>query len=749
MRVSILTIHFGVNYGSVLQTYAMYNMLEKYGCEAEVVDYVPAKYGMWRSFYKGKEHRYPLLLAVLAFIYKFPIRYYQRRVFRKFVKTNLKLSKRYQSTLQLKQSPPNADLYIVGSDQVWNYDYNDQNDFTYLFDFLPSAAKKISYAASIGKDQLSCDEKKGFQKYLASFSGVSVREDKACDLLRNLSIHSEHVLDPTLLLSFDEWLKLFKNIDISLEKYVLIYVMDFQYSSLINVAEKIAKNLNAKIYLIAFRKISDDRVSKQFICTSPQQFLRLFADAAYIVTNSFHGVAFSINFNKQFTAVGKGQYDERILSLLRVCELTSRFVEANTQTQNFNFAQINYDEVNQKLFDARKKSLKYLRQFIKTISLDCTGCGACVALCKHNAIELKPNGLDELIAVINKDKCVHCGICISECPQLNVPELRKATACYAAWVKNTDDYRTTSSGGVATALSRSIIKNNGIVYGAAFLPAKGVRHIRITEEYQLDTIKGSKYVQSYIDKDCYENITIDLNCGRKVLFIGTPCQIAGVKAFCGSNDNLLTIDLICHGTPAQKYFMDYLNSIILREHHEKISISFRCKSCRLKISVNGEVYYMKKYTHDLYYTAFMNNVIFRENCYSCKYAKEERCSDITIGDFWGIDRNSSALKIPAYPSCVLINTQKGELLFDQTKNLLFHETRLQAEATAGNYNLRNPSQYTSERTKFCAAYKKTKNFYDGLKATNVPRKILQSKFMDLLLAPYRIIRYGWDYEKNF
>ena len=111
------------------------------------------------------------------------------------------------------------------------------------------------------------------------------------------------------------------------------------------------------------------------------------------------------------------------------------------------------------------------------------------------------------------------GICISECPQLNVPELRKATACYAAWVKNTDDYRTTSSGGVATALSRSIIKNNGIVYGAAFLPAKGVRHIRIAEEHQLDTIKGSKYVQSYIDKDCYENITIDLSLS---LFLSFP-----------------------------------------------------------------------------------------------------------------------------------------------------------------------------------------------------------------------------------
>lgn len=360
MKADILTIHFGVNYGSALQSYALSRILEQLNIQTEVINYIPLKYGMWNEFSGNKKGKYPLAVIAAAFILKFPSKYKHRKIFEKFLRENLNLTKIYHTNAELKAEPPQSDIYIVGSDQVWNFDYNESGDFTYFFDFLPSASRKISYAASIGKTTLSKNERGCIKKYLSEFSGVSLREDSSTELLNSMGIPSNHVLDPTMLLSKYEWNHFAKRRKHK-DSYILIYVMDYLYHDLIEIAEKISKKFGHKIYMVAFKKIKDKRVDKQFIYADPQEFLGVLLDASYVVTNSFHGVAFSVNFNKQFCAVAKENYNIRIQSLLRMMEIEGHFVSS---VNEFDIGhKIDYSNVNRILTEQRTYSLDYLKKF--------------------------------------------------------------------------------------------------------------------------------------------------------------------------------------------------------------------------------------------------------------------------------------------------------------------------------------------------------------------------------------------------
>lgn len=363
MKAEILTIHFGVNYGSALQAYALYKTLHKWDVQTEILNYIPKKYNIWYEFYQSKKGIYPFIIILSAFVIKLPFKMKQRKIFERFLRKNLRLSRIYHNNQELRQDFPQADLYIAGSDQIWNFDYNQKNDFTYFLDFLPSSFRKISYAASIGKEELTKEEINCLQKYLSGFSGISLREDKSMELLESMGINSEHVLDPTMLVSKNEWESFLKRRE-KKESYVLIYVMDYLYHDLIDIAEVISKKLDKKIYMIAFKKIKDKRIDKQFIFLDPKEFLGLIWDASYVVTNSFHGVAFSINFNRQFIAVGKEKYNVRMQSLLRMFLIEDRFVSSSVASIDTD-QQIDYSEVNRILKDQREKSLNYLENFCK------------------------------------------------------------------------------------------------------------------------------------------------------------------------------------------------------------------------------------------------------------------------------------------------------------------------------------------------------------------------------------------------
>lgn len=321
----------------------------------------------------------------------------------------------------------------------------------------------------------------------------------------------------------------------------------------------------------------------------------------------------------------------------------------------------------------------------------CTGCHACSNVCPSGCIEMHPLQNGHLYPVIDREHCTDCGLCRKICPIHTLVEKRLPLATFASYSKHNAEKAMSTSGGVASVFSSYIIRNGGVVYGCAVSPGLRVEHVRIDRYDQLYRLRGSKYVQSKIGT-VYCQIKKDLQNHRQVLFIGTPCQVAGLNRCIKDKTGLLTIDLICHGVPSQFLFDKYVNEIL--RGRQASSVSFRSKEgYRLTLSDEKKILYDASFRKDLFLTGFLKNLYLRESCYSCLYASKERVSDITVGDFWGLGRLE---KIP-FPqdgkiSVVLLNTSGGSDLFKACSSDLYSEKREYSEAVEGNLHLRCPSK---------------------------------------------------------
>lgn len=325
-EAAIITIHFGTNHGSVLQAYALSNYLESIGCRAKIIDYVPERYTIWKSLVlrKGKQYKLPVLLAYypIAVMKSWRV----RRLFAQFVKHNLNLTRRYSHKEELGQLPPKADIYISGSDQVWNNDYNGNSEYSYFLDFVPDNAKRIAYAASFGKEKVNeTDFLSKIKPLLQRFDVISVRETDAQRILEEMEISATYVVDPVFLLSKQQWVG-FGTETVKTEPYTLVYVMDGVYGELVDYAQKIKEQTGNKIYVVSFSKIKDERIDRCFHMANPKDFVGLLSDADAVVTNSFHGTAFSVLFQKSFITIGKKNYNSRMVNLLQQLSLSKHFI---------------------------------------------------------------------------------------------------------------------------------------------------------------------------------------------------------------------------------------------------------------------------------------------------------------------------------------------------------------------------------------------------------------------------------------
>lgn len=322
-KVDILTIHFGVNHGSVLQCYALSRTLGELGADVEVIDYVPARYRMWQNVkikYPDKSLPWKLAFFLASSVIRLP----QKGVFYRYLRRVLFLSKRYSSESQLAASPPTADLYLVGSDQVWNSVYNGLEDGSYLLSFAPKGALRASYAASIGRDDVPDEDMARFRRELPSFSGVSVRENRAAEIVEGLGVPCRQDLDPVFLLKDDEWRGLASGKGIG-ERYVLVYVIARNFGEMLAQAREVADCIGAKLYVLSVRPIRGAGIDRNFVFADPSDFLGLFSRAAFVVSNSFHGTAFSLVFHKPFLTYAT-RYNSRIESILALVGLESRLV---------------------------------------------------------------------------------------------------------------------------------------------------------------------------------------------------------------------------------------------------------------------------------------------------------------------------------------------------------------------------------------------------------------------------------------
>ncbi len=344
----------------------------------------------------------------------------------------------------------------------------------------------------------------------------------------------------------------------------------------------------------------------------------------------------------------------------------------------------------------------------------CTGCYACYNACKHQAISMHTvDAIGHLYPVVDSTKCVDCKMCEKSCPVVKPIPMQQAACAFAAWAKDESENKASTSGAVASCLSKYVLEQKGVVYGCANEGCE-IRHIRINNIKDVELVRGSKYVRSEIGL-LFRQIKDDLRNEKTVLFVGTPCQVAGLKAYIRNtkyNDRLITADLICHGTPSHQFLMEHVGTIVKPKDIE--SIFFRDQGSYVLRLVNKEgriVYdknYWKKRYSDDYMVTFMKGYSYRESCYACPYAKPQRCSDITLGDFWGLGKDipfKSEYKDFGI-SVVLPNTEKGQSIVDKLSDRLHLVERPIEEAIKGNDQLKAPKRKTLTAMVFRKVYTK-------------------------------------------
>jgi len=299
---------------------------------------------------------------------------------------------------------------------------------------------------------------------------------------------------------------------------------------------------------------------------------------------------------------------------------------------------------------------------------------------------------------VNENACIKCNICRKKCPENDITAGFYSQIAYAAWTKNKEDYLLSTSGGVATALSKYVINKGGVVYGCTVLQNITVEHIRIDKIEDLYKLQGSKYVQSSIIK-ALPLIKKDISEKRITLFIGTPCQVAAVKKmFKVVPNNLLLVDLICHGVPSNSYLREYIHKDLKIDINEVTDIKFRTPKGFSFIIIYKDKHlcvlknFWEERYKNLYYETFIGGYTYRESCYICKYANSYRISDITIGDFWGLGNEKEWLNNENIygTSVVLPITEKGIAIISKLNDKLNLFVRPVTEAINGNGQLRSP-----------------------------------------------------------
>ena len=307
---------------------------------------------------------------------------------------------------------------------------------------------------------------------------------------------------------------------------------------------------------------------------------------------------------------------------------------------------------------------------IKMEHTTCTGCHACVAMCPKECITMEKDSLGFLRPHIDEDKCVECGYCLKTCEA--VKRLPESTdrEIFAAIHKKLDVRKSSSSGGVFSALSEQVIKENGVVVGAVYKEKMSVQHEFAETVEQRNAMRGSKYTYSLCDKQVFVRVKQLLDNGRTVMFTGTPCQNAALKVFLKVDyDNLILVDILCHGITAPALYDDFIKKL---EENGKVvaDINFRHTSDGNWHDPKTLVTYKDgtKRSGELensYFRMFVRDYCLRESCYSCNYASFERVSDITIGDFWGIENTDKNFDYPYGVSVVIVSTDKGEKWFSK------------------------------------------------------------------------------------
>ena len=736
-KIGIITVHRNVNYGANLQAFASCKFLNNLGYKTEIIDYLPNELDKdnylfsWLklSYKNGKTksviHNVKLLIALVL---SAPSKYIKLKSFYNFRKKHCKLSPKY---INVNDIGNNGYTDVVcGSDQIWNPDITN-GIISFYFGQILGVKNKISYAASLGKEKYNDVDENIASELLKKIDYISVREEESVNYIKSISSQNvECVCDPVFLLKKNEYEKIAIPIKVK-RPYLLVYSVINNPNMLLAAKKYAAKKGMTLVEICQNKKRNEKHI--QLCSLSPQQFLGAIKDAEIVVTNSFHGTAFSIIFNKELFVFDNKARGSRITNIMSKAGLEARIVENEIcETES-----IDYNIVKNALCSYIDSSKEFLITAVsskkKTITENCVGCGACKAVCKFNAISIVEDECGFIKSYIDSNKCVDCGACCSVCPTVNVPLKNKCFNVFAFKAKDALRVNSTS-GGAAAALSEAIIKSSGCVYGASLDDDFNLKHIRISRIDDIVLLQGTKYIQSDMTS-VFDWLKRDLKSDKPILFIGTPCQVAAVKNFVLKQKlnahNLYLCDIICHGVPSPKVFKDYISWLSVAEKNKVNKYYFRNKN----LSWRGDSSALENETGELKHnkntSAFMNlyysNNITCDACFNCKFTSIDRVGDITISDFWGIENENADFEDALGVSMILLNTPKGIELFN----------KLEGQSVDANIDnakqpqLKMPSKKPESYDVFWRSYK-VSGINNAIKNYGIPKTTLKTILYNLI-----------------
>lgn len=357
--ISFITIHVGSNFGSTLQTIATYKILKDLGTDPQCVNYIPPRVTYNRYWSVAKDS----FIRFIRRIIFFPFLFEETNRFAKYLAKHCKVSKPIYDEDNFAEKCPVANIYLTGSDQVWNSTHNEGIDTHYFFENING--KKIAFASSIGKETLDQEELDYLKKYTDDYSAIMVREESAVEIFKSIGKQVDQVLDPTLMLNREAWLPYASKRKVR-EPYLFVYlpynVADKE--SCYKTARKIAETKHLKVISFSHSFYKDELADHTFLFCGPDDVLSLLYYADFVITNSFHGTAFSINLNRQFYTYMPSSFSTRITSIVELCGLQRRILDS-VVTDEWKFDIIDYAPINNILDAERNNSFTCLSNAIK------------------------------------------------------------------------------------------------------------------------------------------------------------------------------------------------------------------------------------------------------------------------------------------------------------------------------------------------------------------------------------------------
>lgn len=737
-KVGIVSCYFKNNYGSMLQAYATQKFLDINSIPNETINVRDLE-----DFKKGKKKYYISQTANFGFIKtkigmiklkalqkvnrnlgkNFRIR---NKEFQKF-KTNFKLTRTFHTYKDIAEyARDNYSDVIVGSDQLW-LPVNIVADY-YTLNWVPDDINKISYSTSFGVSLIPNKYKEKYASFLKRLNHISVRENNAVNLVKELSGQDcKLVCDPTLLLTSEQWKEIQTEERLVDEKYIFCYFLgnNIEHRKFVKrLKEKTGYKIVSINHCDEYVKYSDIYADIVPYNVGPAEFINYIKNAEFVCTDSFHGTIFSLIYNtkfytfERFNSKNKMSTNSRIHSLLKIARLEDRLLTGLEDVNQLNDS-IDFNNANNALNELRSESAEWLLKSIKYkkpdnniqfICIDnkelCAGCTACKNICPNYAIEMVADDEGFLYPLVDNEKCINCGLCKKVCPITNKQCFNKYKPTAYLFQNLNEDVRAKStSGGFYSAIGEYVINNGGVVFGAVFNNEFKVEHKKATTIEQLASFRKSKYVQSDL-KNTFREAKELLDEGILVCYSGTPCQISGLKSFLQKDyENLLLVDIMCHSVPSPLFFEKYKQYILRKLCAQKIlNIDFRDKRKygykypMMTVETDNGIYSQGIDT-DPFLRSFFDDYSIRPSCYNCRFKTQKRVSDITIWDCFNINEIDKSFDDDKGTTRVLVQSEKGEKILSNLTKVKLKEIDLD-KATGNVKEMTNSVNYNSKHIQF-------------------------------------------------